>query len=233
MPHEIAYWLRIDYRNPSAQFYRMKTAFLMIPVLLLAACAQVTATRGSSFTDPAFTGGGFSSLVIDARAGSLTEREAIERSAVAEAQRIGIPATASIDVLPPTRDTGEQARKRKIMNTGAAVVLEIHPREKQIVRDYIPGSRYRNSPWHHRGWRHGRHGYDDPFFYDEPSLILEEPESHYEAILFTLPHYRKAWAGDLTTRGPTGMSFDDVAANYGRELVERLAADGMLATSLR
>lgn len=205
----------------------------MIPVLLLAACAQVTATRGSSFTDPAFTAGGFSSLVIDARAGSLTEREAIERSAVMEAQRIGIPAMAGVDVLPPTRDTGEQARKRKIMNTGAAAVLEIRPREKQVVRNYIPGSRYRNSPWHHRGWRHGRHGCDDPFFYDEPSLILEEPESHYEAILFTLPHYRKAWAGDLTTRGPTGMSFDDVAANYGRELVERLAADGMLATSLR
>ena len=205
----------------------------MIPVLLLAACAQVTATRGSSFTDPAFTVGGFASLVIDARAGSLTEREAIERSAVMEAQRIGIPAMAGVDVLPPTRDTGEQARKRKIMNTGAAAVLEIRPREKQVVRNYIPGSRYRNSPWHHRGWRHGRHGYDDPFFYDEPSLILEEPESHYEAILFTLPHYRKAWAGDLTTRGPTGMSFDDVAANYGRELVERLAADGMLATSLR
>ncbi len=196
---------------------------------MLAACAQVTATRGSSFTDPAFAGGRFSSLVIDARTGSLTERESIERSAAAEAQRIGIPATASIDIVPPTRDTGEQARRRKIMNTGAAAVLEIRPREKQIVRDYIPGTRYRDSAWHHRGWRHGRHGYDHPFYFDDPPLILEEPESHYEAILFTLPHYRKAWAGDLATRGPTGMGFDEVAANYGRELIERLAADGLLA----
>lgn len=200
----------------------------MIPVFLLAACAQVTATRGSSFTDPAFAGAGFSSLVIDARAGSLTEREAIERSAVAEAQRIGIPATAGVDIVPPTRDMGEQARKRKIMNTGAAAVLEIRSLEKQIVRNYVPGTRYRDSSWHHRGWRHGRHGYDDPFYFDDLPLILEEPESHYEAVLFTLPHYRKAWTGDLTTRGPSGMDFDTVAANYGRELVERLAADGIL-----
>jgi hypothetical protein len=106
MPHEIAYCPRIDYRNRTYHVYRMKAAFLLIPLLFLAACAQVTATRGSSFTDPAFTGGGFSSLVIDARTNSLTEREAIERSAAAEAQRIGIPATASIDTLPPTRGHG-------------------------------------------------------------------------------------------------------------------------------
>jgi hypothetical protein len=106
------------------------------------------------------------------------------------------------------------------MNTGAAAVLEIRPLEKQIIRDYIPGTRYRDSAWHHRGWSHGRHHYHDPFYFDDPPMILEEPEAHYEAVLFTLPHYRKAWAGDLITRGPTGMSFDEVAANYGRELVE-------------
>ncbi|MGB4107165.1 MAG: hypothetical protein WBK55_05145 [Alphaproteobacteria bacterium] len=206
---------------------KMKTAFLMIPVLFLAACAQVTATRGTGFIDPAYRDVAFSSLVIDARVSSLAEREAIERSAVMEAQRIGVPATASIDVLPLTRNTGEQARKRKIMNTGAAAVLEIHPREKQIVRNYVPGSRYRHGSWHHRGWRPDRH-HHDPFFYDDPPMILEEPEARYEAVLFTLPHYRKAWAGDFTTRGPTGMSFEEVGGNFGREVTERLAADGMI-----
>ncbi len=200
----------------------------MILVFFLAACAQVTATRGTGYIDPAYRGAAFSSLVIDARVNGLAEREAIERNAVMEAQRIGVPATASIDIVPPTRDTGEQARKRKIMNTGAAAVLEIHPREKQIVRDYVPGSRYRHGSWHHRGWRHDRHGYDDPFFYDDPPMISEEPQARYEAVLFTLPHYRKAWAGDFTTRGPTGMSFDEVAGNFGREVIEQLAADGMI-----
>lgn len=202
---------------------RLFVAFCAL--LSLAACAQVTRTSGAGVVDPGYHGAVFSSLVIDARAG-MAERDAIERSAAAEASRIGVTAYPSIDIVPPTRDKGEAQRRRDIMNTGAAAVLEIHPLQKQIVRDYIEGNhRYYRRHWDRHRW-HDR--YYDPFYYDEPPLILEEPEARYEAVLYTLPHYNKAWAGEFTTRGPTGMSFVSVGANFGREIIERLAAGGMM-----
>jgi hypothetical protein len=206
----------------------MKALLAFSALIVLAACAQVTATRGATFVDPAWQGTRLNSIVVDTRSGTLGERQAIETSAVATLQRTGASAIPGMNVVPPTRDTGETARRRKIMNTGAQAVLEIEPREHQIVESYMPGTQYRDMRRHHR-YGFDRDAYwDDPFYYDPP-LVLQEPEIRFEATLYSLPHYDKIWTADITTRGPTGMSYDEVAANFGRELVERLAKDGLVA----
>jgi hypothetical protein len=204
----------------------MKPMLTLAALLMLAACGQVTATRGASFTDPAYSGTVFNSIVVDTRSGNLAERQMIEASAVDTLQRTGASAIPGMNVVPPTRDTGETARRRKIMNTGAQGVLEILPRERQIVQSYMPGTQYRDFRRHRDSWNRDAY-WDDPFYYDPP-LVLEEPEVRYEATLYALPHYDKVWTADITTRGPTGMSFDEVGANFGRELIERLAKDGLV-----
>ena len=207
--------------------YVLRLSFIPI-LLLLAACGQVTATRGASFVDPAFRGTVFNSIVVDTRSGNLTERQAIEHSAAETLGRAGTQGIPALSVVPPTRDYGETVRRRNIMNSGAQAVLEIIPRERRIVESYMPGTQYRDLRRGH-GHRWNRDAYwDDPFYYDPP-LILEEPEARYEVTLYTLPKYTIAWTADITTRGPTGMTFDEVGANFGREIIERLAKDGLVA----
>jgi hypothetical protein len=204
----------------------MKAILAISALLMLAACAQVTATRGASFTDPGYNGPLFNSIVVDTRTGNLAERQAIEASAVATLQSTGASAIPGMNVVPPTRDTGETTRRRKIMNTGAQGVLEIEPREHQIIPSYMPGTQYRDFRHHRHSWNRDAY-WDDPFYYDPP-MVLEEPEVRYEATLYTLPHYDKVWTADISTRGPTGMSYEEVGGNFGRELIERLAKDGLV-----
>lgn len=203
----------------------MRFLIIISMLFLVTACAQVTRSSGGSFTDPAFRGAAFTSIIVDARTDNLAERQAIENSAANTLETAGVKTGVSIDIVPPTRRTGETSRRRAIMNTGAASVLEIIPHEKQIVRDYVPGSHF-NNYYNRRHWDRRYRDYDP--FYDEPPLILEEPEGRYEATLYTLPNYDIVWTADFTTRGPTGMSFENVGANFARELVERMANDGII-----
>lgn len=199
--------------------------FLLIPMVLLAGCAQVTATRGSSAVNPEFRGRVLTSLVVDADAENLAEREAIERGAVMTLQNSGMRAAiAAIDIVPPVRDVGETLHRRKIMNSGAQAVLEIRTRGHRIVETYT-GNRY--YPYGYRDRWHARHGFYDPFF-AEPPLLLEEPQVQYQAAIYLLPSGDEIWQGDFTTHGPTGMTFEEVGAHFGRELVERLAKDGVI-----
>jgi len=195
---------------------------------MLSACGQVTATRGSSFVDPAYQGQMFNSIVIDTRSGNLIERENIERTAALTFEKAHVQGIPALGVVPPTRNVGESIRRRDIMNTGAQAVLEIVPLEKQIIEDYMPGTQYRDLRRGRDGHRWNRSAYwDDPFYYDPP-LILHEPEARYEATLYSLPKYQKIWTADIITRGPTGMSFEEVGANFSREVVKRLAKDGLV-----
>ncbi len=212
----------------------------MTALLFLGACAQQTSTRTTSFTDPAYQGVLFSSLAVEAEAG-LQEREIIERTAAARLGNMNITTLASLDVLPPTRDYNQATRKRRMMDSGMQGLLVITPSNKQIVEDYIPGSRLNSGFTPYAGY--GRHGRRDHFgigggmnfgggFYD-PGIVLREPQSTYVASIYSLPQFDRVWTAEFSVRGANGMDFNAVAGRFAEILVRRLGADGLIPMPAR
>ena len=206
-----------------------KCGFIAIlSVLLLAACAPTTRTTGASFTDPAFTPGTVRSMVVQVKGSDLGERQTMENAIVAAVTQNGVSAGRSLDLLPPTRNIGETAARRAIMNSGTDAVLVITPKQKQMDEKYIPPS---YSPGHRRYSRH-HSGFGDYYF--EPGFIqggyyIREPVAAYDAALYSLPHYRALWTGQFTIRGSSGAEFTTLSGQFGTELVERMANDGVIA----
>jgi hypothetical protein len=201
----------------------MKKILCAILALSLAGCAQTTITSGASFIDPAWSGRPLSPVVVDAVGADLNERHALETMAVAALQASGTEAQGGMNIVLPTRDYGESARRREIMNTGAAGVLEILPQEKRIEQEYVPGT-YFPGRYHSYG-HHG--GFYEPGFYDS-GFLRQEPHAYYKATLYTLPKYKAIWTGDFETVGPTGMDFNEVAARFAEQLVKKMQSDGVV-----
>ncbi len=204
----------------------------MMNLLLLAACAPTTATRGASFVDPAYQGKFFTSLAVEAEAG-VQERDIIERNAVAKLQSAGITAQPSLSLFPPTRDYSQQTKRQMLGKTGLQGLLVITPSGKTIIEDYIPPSRpyYGGYGYHGRGHR----GFGTGFGYDfyDPGMILREPQASYIASVYTLPKFDRAWTGDFTIRGSNGMDFNDVAGRFATELIQRLGRDGVVVLPVK
>lgn len=217
----------------------MRFIIFMTALLTLAACAQQTSTRATSYTDPAYRGVMFSSLAVEAETG-LQEREIIERVAVSKLNNANIPAIASLDLLPPTRDYSQATRKRKMINSGRQGLLVITPSGKQIVEDYIPGSRMGPGFSPYAGY--GRYGRHDHFgvgggigfggFYD-PGVVLREPQSSYVVSLYSLPQFDRVWTAEFSVRGANGMDFNGVAQRFAEILIRRLGTDGLILMPAR
>lgn len=195
----------------------------------LTGCAPMTRTTGASFTDPAFVGQRFSSLVVEADRSGLAERQAIETGTVQALRESGVNASASLEVLPPTRNYSDAAVKQILRNSSAQGVIEIIPSGKQVRERYYP-------PTFYAGMGHGHYGtglgggmaFGSPGFY-EPGYRVSEPRVTYEVTLYAFPGYRKVWTAQLQTDGSGGMDFGDVGAHFGAALVRRLQQDGVIS----
>jgi len=202
------------------------TLCLLAPVSL-AACGPTTRTTGASFTDPAYRGQSFSSLVVEADKSGLQERQAIENGTVQALMKAGVRARTSLEILPPTRNYSDGAVRQAIGQTGAQGVVEIIPANKQIHQEYYP-------PTYHAGIAHGRYGTGfgggmafGPGFYD-PGFVVNEPRVTYNVTLYAFPGYRKVWTGEFRTDGAGGMDYGDVGGHFGAALVQRLQQDGVI-----
>lgn len=211
-------------------FRRSRIPACVPAFLIVAACAPLITTSGSSATDPAYRGGVFRTLAVEAEAG-LQEREAIERSAITALQQSGVAARASLDIIPPTREYGQAGRRRAMIATGAQGLLVITPGRKQVIEDYIPPSyfpRYGGYGHYHPHDRFGdRFGFGAGFY--EPGTILRQPQANYAASIYALPGFERVWTAELTTRGTYDMDFNTLGARFAEGLVARLVQDGMIA----
>jgi hypothetical protein len=202
------------------------TLCLMTPAIL-ASCAPTTRTTGASFTDPAYQGQVFTSLIVEADRAGLQERQAIENATVQTLHQAGINARTSLEILPPTRNYNDAAVRQALSRTGAQGVIEIIPADKQIHQEYFP-------PTYHAGIAHGRYGTGfgggmvfGPGYYD-PGFVVNEPRVTYNVTLYAFPGYRKVWTGEFRTDGAGGMDYGDVGAHFGSALVQRLQQDGVI-----
>jgi len=200
----------------------------------LTACGPATQTRGVSYIDPDYRDRRFESVVVEADKDNLQERTALEHAAVKELRERGIDAVASLDLVPPTR-TYSAAKLRSVLRaSGKQALLTIATSDKRLVEDYVPPSpsyydRRRNRFPVHYGVGVGTSGIGYDGFVG--GMVLHEPEAQYDVTLYALPSMNKSWTGGFTTRGPDGMSFETVGASFAGQLVDRLAADNMIAVT--
>lgn len=202
--------------------------------LMLAGCAPQTTTRGTSFVDPAYRATVFTALVVEAET-TIQERDIIERSAVARLRVAGLTAQPSLDIFPPTREYSQTTKKQMLAKTGMQALLVVTPSGKRVIEDYSPPSHFpMYGGYGHHGGR-GHSGFGTGFGYGtyDPGMIYREPQADYIASLYTLPGFKRAWTGEFTAQGSSGMDFDDVAGRFADELVERLAADGMVVLPVK
>ncbi|MDB5491319.1 MAG: hypothetical protein JWO78_1168 [Micavibrio sp.] len=206
---------------------RMILALCLMGAAVLAACAPTTQTTGASFTDPAYRGQRFASLVVEADKAGLQERQAIENGTAQALRKSGVNARTSLELLPPTREYSDSAVRQALGQTGAQGVIEIIPAAKQIRERYFP-------PTYHAGIAHGRYGTGfgggmmfGPGFYD-PGYTVDEPRVTYNVTLYAVPGYRKVWTGEFRTDGSGGMDYGDVGSHFGSALVQRLQQDGLI-----
>jgi hypothetical protein len=200
---------------------------LAFVTLLFASCGPLTRTTGASFTDPAYQGRTFPSFVVKVEGSPLAERQVIETSLAAGLNKAGLHAEESINLLPPTRDFTDSQIRKKIAGTGRSALLVVIPQQKQIMRDFVPGSYTPGNiiayPVGHGRVAHVR----EPGFY-EPGYYTHEPVATYNASLYALPGFDKVWTADLQTEGPNGMAFLIVGQNFADALIQRLAQDGLI-----
>lgn len=206
----------------------------MAALFILGGCAQQTRTSATSFTDPAYRGLVFSSLVVEAETG-LQEQEIIERVATARLRDAGVQTMTSLDMMPPTRDYSQAVRKRNMINSGMQGLLVITPADKQVIQNYIPGSTIGPGFMPYAGYgRYGRRDYigvgSGMSFggYYDPGIVLNEPQSRYIASIYLLPQFDRVWTAEFTVRGANGMNFNTVAGRFAESLVRRLGADGLI-----
>ncbi|MBI2233410.1 MAG: hypothetical protein HYU57_00025 [Micavibrio aeruginosavorus] len=193
---------------------------------LVAACAPLTSTTGSSVTDPAYRGGAFHALAVEAETG-LQERDSIERSAAAALNQADVQARISLDILPPTRDYGQAGRRRAMIASGAEGLLVITPGRKQVIENYIPPSYFPRYGGYGHYHPHDRYGFSAGFY--EPGTILRQPQATYTASIYALPGFDRVWTAELTTQGSYDMDFNTLGARFAEGLVARLVQDGMIA----
>ena len=205
----------------------------VMAMLCATACAPQTSTMGSSIIDPAYRGGPFRSLVVEAEAG-LQERDIIESTASHWLNQAGVPAQVSLALLPPTREPTVTERRRAMAGSGAQGLLLVTPVQKEVIRDYIPPSHFPIYGYGSHGRRHDHFGIGTGFGFGhyDPGVVLHEPQARYEASLYTLPQFTRVWTAELSTRGASGMDFNAVAERFAGALVQRLAQDGMIAVPM-
>lgn len=203
---------------------RYMTLFLLAGLAVLSACAQTTMTRGSSFTDPGWNGAPARSVIVDVQNAPLNERTAIENSVVSELAKAGIRAAPSHQLFLPTRDYGLDERRDILTETGYETHLVIRPFDRDIERHYTPPE-----PEPFGAFGYGTYGWGTGIGVGINSgLYREEPIVSYASELFIIAQNRKIWTGDYRTRGASGMTFTEVGNRFGRYIVDKLRADGLI-----
>jgi len=207
---------------------------LIASFCLLAACAQTTNTKSTSFFDPAYQGQNFTSIIVSAEGMGLSERHAIEGEAVNALRAQGIRAMAGGTLFPPTREYSNDAKRRMANETGYEAVLTIENISKDIHHDFVE-----SAPFEPRGSVYGGSGYYGSgvgvglgFPLGRSGTVYREPEATYKASLHKLPSYQNLWIAEFSTRGPDGMDWFDVGKNFADYLFRKMASDGLIQPSL-
>lgn len=204
---------------------------LAVAVALLAGCGpQLVRSDIASYTDPAYQGQFFPSLIVQAEAASLQERQAIERSMSENLRFHGVQAVESFRILPSTRDyTHEQARAalaRYGGDNGVRGVLLITPERRAVLRDYVPPI-YHGSRFERRGPRdHPVFYYEEPFY--QGGYYIRRPSARYSAAIFHLPGFEKAWTAEMALEGSAGTDFPFLDANLPALITGRMLTDRVI-----
>lgn len=204
----------------------MRFIVLTISLFLVAACAQTTATQGTSFVDPGWNGAPARSIFVEVQNAPLNERTAIENKVVETLGKNGVRAMPSHALFLPTRDYGMQQRQDMLKGSDYETHLIIRPIDKDIETHYTPPE---PAPFGTFGY--GSHGWSSGVgvgFGINSGLYREEPIVTYNARLSIIKQDKTIWTGDFATRGASGMDFTQVGKWFGQAIVDRLTADGLI-----
>ena len=203
----------------------MKYLLPLFSVLVLISCTQTTITDGASFVDPGWNGSPANSVVAHVKNAPFGEQQAIENAIVKHLQKRGIKAVASHTLLLPTRDYTRKERQSMLANSGYETRLQIVPYDREIIERYTPPS---TRPYGSVGVGSG--GYTGVGFGINfgTGYHQEDPIISYRTDLFLIKDNRNLWTSDYSTRGATGMSYEQVGKNFAREILNRLEQDGLI-----
>lgn len=205
------------------------TAYVLcfIILLALAGCGgPLVRADAASFTDPAYRGQYFPSLVVQVEAPSLTERQQIERAVVAALHGAGVMAVESAQLLPPTRDYSRGQVTAALRDSGMRGVLVIAPQERQTIQEYVPPV-YHPPRFDRWGSRHHPIIDYQPGYY-QGGYYIRRPRSFYNAAIFRLPGYDQAWTAELRLEGANRTDFQLLDAELGQALTAQMIGDRII-----
>jgi hypothetical protein len=117
----------------------MITRALRILLLLVLVPLACTNTRITRIQDPDYVGAGFSFPAVYADIVDLGQRQLVEEAMVAELDRAGVRARATIHLVPPTREYVPEERLDILRRTGIDALIVIAA-ESGVTLHYVPPS---------------------------------------------------------------------------------------------
>lgn len=174
----------------------------LVSIIFAFLCSCVT-TSLSSYTDPAFTGATFESLVIWADTSDLEWRQDLEAGMQERVvTKTGATAIRMMDIAPPTRDYDltEMFQLMRGADTDAVIVVEL---TDTGIAQTVSGNEY------------GVYTSDMPWA--EATVALYEVESG-----------TKVWTGTVKSQGDEFTDWGAVRRSAGSKIIADLLANGLL-----
>lgn len=197
--------------------------FLVLP--LLGACRSIETDVASSVA-PDFRAQRYEKIVVSSPGGDLRARRAVEGTAEAALEAVGVEVVQLGEILFPGEDHDEAAVRAAVESSGAGAYLTIVPLQTWVDEYYVPPSFSTNADFgrfgHPYGW-----GYSTTWF--TGGYTVSEPRATFDARLFDVEQEAIAWVASVGVRGASGTTWTEMRSKATATAVEQLIADGMVA----
>ena len=192
----------------------MKSAFkykLVVLSLIFSGCTA--STEMAAFRDPEYRNSTFRYIVVEAHTSDLKWRKKIESRLTERLNKIGIDATESSTIFPPTK--------------------ELTVKEKaELLHQQFPLPGDKNNM---HGWLHifvGNTGVEKQVALSGQTInTFEKPWSNMETVLIDIRHGKKVWRADSFTGGNALATFDDIINSFCSTTVKALLRGGLIEKS--
>jgi hypothetical protein len=190
---------------------------------LVASCASTTLQ--SAWTDPTYTGPGFTRILVVGVTGSMANRRVFDDMFAQSLNAAGVDGLPGYQFIPDAASANEQVFNEGVANSKADGLLLVRllgvDTKTQVNTTMMPamGLTPMMGPYGgYAGW--------GPAWYAVPS-VQQYQVANVEATLFETKTHRPVWSGSTQTLNPTSVAAE--TPGYAKVVIGQLVARGLIA----
>lgn len=198
----------------------MKKLLLVLSIIfLLSGCAQ---TQLTSFTDPEFEGKTYSNVMILTYFTNIQLRNEVEKAFTNLFISNSCNCSASIDLIPPTREYNADNINKAVFDNHIDSILELNIIDANTNTEHYSTGSYTSGTASTYGNTTYYNAYSTP-----QSFNVTKTKITYQIKMYDAATGKVAWVASATVNG-TDASTKELAKSLAKQVMEKLQQDGLI-----